>query len=587
MPRAKAKAKSRRYGAGRQGQQRRNRRPGEAAGSTGAANDSNMDVDDEALYATFVEGADDDEEEFDEEVVAGEEWDCPLCSFRNNPLLGYCEVCETAKVRPPFTAGASSGSGAAGNSAAAAAPLALIDSDLEGSDEEGNEEEPEPTNWFCSFCTYKNVGLLPYCEICEAAKPALCRGLGEATGDSVFHEEILAREPPDRDRCPVCSFQNVASRTACEICEAPIAVTCPEHFVTPASTPRALEPASVVAATAAVVAAPKGKAATAAAVTGSCAQRPVVQSTSGSHLAPAAAADVDVASVAACGPCDAVAGTASAAAVGAAKKVESEGLADSEVDPRKICAIPDRSSRGISNGDKGVSGSTAVGAANAVASITSSAADPSSTPGPPKRRPRANKSANSKSGGGGSVPVGGSGSRGGASGGDAASGVHVTAAGRATTQSGASVADSTAPVIEGTELAAGTSSTQAPLAPGRVGVATAASHTQSRVAKNKGGGSGGNGAGGSANAKGVSSAAVSAAATTASVGGGTAEDEEWKLLVSMGWNPEEDDGEGGLEDWEINAAQESLHKHQATDSNECLRLRAQREFEEWKASVVT
>merc|ERR1712014_297709 len=62
------------------------------------------------------------------------------------------------------------------------------------------------------------------------------------------------------------------------------------------------------------------------------------------------------------------------------------------------------------------------------------------------------------------------------------------------------------------------------------------------------------------------------------------DDEERKLLLSMGWNPDDDDDEGGLEEWEIDAAQESLVEHlQQGQRREGFSERAQREFEAWKA----
>lgn len=68
----------------------------------------------------------------------------------------------------------------------------------------------------------------------------------------------------------------------------------------------------------------------------------------------------------------------------------------------------------------------------------------------------------------------------------------------------------------------------------------------------------------------------------------TADDKEMKLLLSMGWVPdEEDDEEGGLEEWEIDAAQESFMEHLQGQPREGLRERAQREFEAWKAEQIT
>ncbi|CAE7558853.1 unnamed protein product [Symbiodinium pilosum] len=62
-------------------------------------------------------------------------------------------------------------------------------------------------------------------------------------------------------------------------------------------------------------------------------------------------------------------------------------------------------------------------------------------------------------------------------------------------------------------------------------------------------------------------------------------DEERRLLMSMGWTPENgDDEDGGLEDWEIHAAEEKFVRNlQTKPDREGLRERAQREFEAWKS----
>lgn len=61
-----------------------------------------------------------------------------------------------------------------------------------------------------------------------------------------------------------------------------------------------------------------------------------------------------------------------------------------------------------------------------------------------------------------------------------------------------------------------------------------------------------------------------------------ADDEEHRLLLSMGWSPEGDE-EGGLEEWEIDAAQEGFVQHLSRGpEREGLRERAQRQFQVWQ-----
>jgi len=60
------------------------------------------------------------------------------------------------------------------------------------------------------------------------------------------------------------------------------------------------------------------------------------------------------------------------------------------------------------------------------------------------------------------------------------------------------------------------------------------------------------------------------------------DDEEQRLLMSMGWDPNDKEGEGGLEDWEIDAAQEHFIERLQKEPHEGLRERAHREFEAWK-----
>lgn len=61
-----------------------------------------------------------------------------------------------------------------------------------------------------------------------------------------------------------------------------------------------------------------------------------------------------------------------------------------------------------------------------------------------------------------------------------------------------------------------------------------------------------------------------------------ADEEERRLLLSMGWDPDDLEGEGGLEEWEIDAAQESFIEHLQREPHEGLPERARREFEEWR-----
>lgn len=96
-------------------------------------------------------------------------WQCKKCSFINDEDLPSCEICQEPK------------------------------------EEEGEEEdEDQPQDWYCSKCSFKNIGLLPYCEVCENAR----------SSSSSTQEETRP--------CPLCSFENSNSRTACAMCQSPL-----------------------------------------------------------------------------------------------------------------------------------------------------------------------------------------------------------------------------------------------------------------------------------------------------------------------------------------------------------------------------
>ncbi|CAJ1354650.1 unnamed protein product [Effrenium voratum] len=107
----------------------------------------------------------------------GSAWTCGRCSFRNEDGAS-CQVCEEPREAS------------------------------EGEEDESEEEELQ--DWYCSECSFKNTGLLPYCELCETARSS------------------AAKEADEERPCPLCSFHNPSARTACAMCQAPL---------TPASAP--------------------------------------------------------------------------------------------------------------------------------------------------------------------------------------------------------------------------------------------------------------------------------------------------------------------------------------------------------------
>lgn len=202
---------------------------------------------------------------------AADEWACLACSFRNSSFISYCEICETARA---------TGSQVLverGGSFRAPVPDTLPERPAESG------TEAEESVWPCSLCSFKNAKALPYCEMCEAPqRKSHIKGMGimssstahgKSAGD--VHEKRIGvacgsvrfkdparpdtstKVPPQPSSeadvaycgaCPVCSFINVASRMACEVCEAPLGIQnveqrCPRtgpgiETLPPASNPR-------------------------------------------------------------------------------------------------------------------------------------------------------------------------------------------------------------------------------------------------------------------------------------------------------------------------------------------------------------
>lgn len=175
-----------------------------------------------------------------------DEWACVACSFINSSFISYCEICETARVRGVQVLAERGGS--------FRAPVS------ETSPEKPAESgaETEESIWACALCSFKNAKALPYCEMCEAPRrKSHIRGHGilssgtvhgKGAGDvrermiGVADANVRVNVParPDtrttapqpsseadiahRGACPVCSFINIASRMACEVCQAPLGI---------------------------------------------------------------------------------------------------------------------------------------------------------------------------------------------------------------------------------------------------------------------------------------------------------------------------------------------------------------------------
>jgi len=145
------------------------------------------------------------------------EWSCSACSFKNVGAIPSCEMCETPRE------------------AQGTATMAQ-DRSLEVTGEQaGHTDASEGTSWTCSQCSFANVDMLPYCEMCEAPRQELPVW---SSGDEEDNEEeetvpqvraLQARAPQapapasaSQRPCPLCSFLNPMARTACKICEAPL-----------------------------------------------------------------------------------------------------------------------------------------------------------------------------------------------------------------------------------------------------------------------------------------------------------------------------------------------------------------------------
>eukprot|EP00747_Dinoflagellata_sp_TGD_P169014 gnl/TRDRNA2_/TRDRNA2_196829_c0_seq1.p1 gnl/TRDRNA2_/TRDRNA2_196829_c0~~gnl/TRDRNA2_/TRDRNA2_196829_c0_seq1.p1 ORF type:complete len:353 (+),score=92.50 gnl/TRDRNA2_/TRDRNA2_196829_c0_seq1:104-1162(+) len=224
----------------------------------------------------------------EDSTADGEEdlWACVGCSFLNHSLLSYCEICETPKKvepeaeaeagdfggpgpslpeqrRPPkpskkpkhsrqleaqpevdaetemHASGSAGSAGVAGSSAGGEAG-AGEDASL-SADAKLTGDEDGTTTWKCNLCSFANIALLPYCEMCEAPRPTAATLAGQAAGSSggsrgqssgssgagaAQSGTGSAGRPSEKAQegraCPLCSFANAPGRSACEICEAPL-----------------------------------------------------------------------------------------------------------------------------------------------------------------------------------------------------------------------------------------------------------------------------------------------------------------------------------------------------------------------------
>lgn len=77
---------------------------------------------------------------------------------------------------------------------------------------------------YCGKCSFKNTGFLPYCELCEASALRVSWAVRQNPRSSSSSTQRVARtEAPQELRpCPLCSFENPLSRSACGMCSAPL-----------------------------------------------------------------------------------------------------------------------------------------------------------------------------------------------------------------------------------------------------------------------------------------------------------------------------------------------------------------------------
>lgn len=175
-------------------------------------------------------------------------WKCNTCAFNNSGFLPYCELCEAHKEAPagPFLQAERFESERPyrpfGGSSSSSADLVARPRMLEPNEGDGyddTEDAGAELEWCCRMCSFSNVGVLPYCEMCEAARPSVASPIPERLPARV--KQACAQERA----CPLCSYLNPSTRMACEICQAPLPISAlpqtyapPRQSVSPEAVPR-------------------------------------------------------------------------------------------------------------------------------------------------------------------------------------------------------------------------------------------------------------------------------------------------------------------------------------------------------------
>eukprot|EP01084_Bolivina_argentea_P288252 494728_1 len=92
-------------------------------------------------------------------------WSCIVCTYNNNTLLSYCELCGNKKPEVKHEV------------------ISNVDDDFQqivvdnnhniaiASGKDENENQSDQNHWGCSICTYHNNKSLNYCELCGNEKP--------------------------------------------------------------------------------------------------------------------------------------------------------------------------------------------------------------------------------------------------------------------------------------------------------------------------------------------------------------------------------------------------------------------------------